>query len=836
MGLGAKWSARTEISQLKSDNSLLQVENGNYREATGELTGQIQSLEGVINDLGERATLDPEQVRAMQKLPAVVKSRAVGGVEPNRAISQVVSSLSPLSSPEDTFGVLRDLLQGLENRLTYVRRNVEKREALAAATPSIWPAHGWLTGTFGGRPDPFTGEPDYHQGLDISTDKGNPVYATADGTVTSAARAGQYGNLIVLDARLQPVDSLRTSEPVQRPPRATRQARRHHRLRRLDRPLDRRAPALRDSRQRQADQSVAAPHPAFPPPVSSTLAPACITSLTPNDAGGSRGAATISAVNAVEPATGRYRFRDLLVVLLAAWAARTAFILLMPPAYSLDARHWYEVAEALAQGRNPYSVTYYLNWPPLWMQVTWAIAQLNTLTQLPFPRILQIVLILIESAAIVALFRLLRLLAPAADIRLALLAGISLNPIAILLICQHVNFDVIVALWIVLFVTSLVRFQRSGDAVDWLAACLFLGFAVLTKTVPIVLAPLLAHGARGLSSRGRWLGAALVLGPVTLGMSIIYVLDPAGVTEHVIAYRSFAGYFGISGLSALLGVAEAGSWWAAWFPSVLVASLMWIGLRLWQRANLSGGDIVVLAAMLLMIVPALGPGYGPNYIYWFLPLLVASAATEAGAWRKLLIGFYAVAALTYLVEYAMFDTHGMFLVRLLPENQQVARWSQEWSSAETQTVIRLPLFVGYLALLWGGASLLRRRLSVGDVKGPNFFLGSLARCPMARTGRDAARDSSAGRRARLGALVRRASGIARQQRVGCAVLLERDSGGLASPLGDRCGPVHRGDDPALGRPRAGHVQCGVDRISDRGPFRPLQLSDDVRRRFTAVHR
>ena len=199
MGLGAKWSARAEIAQLKSANWLLQVENGNYRQATGELTGQIQSLEGVINDLGERATLDPEQARAIQKLPAVVKSHAVGGVtEPNRAMPEVVSSLSPLSSPEDTFGVLRGLLQGLENRLTYVRRSVEKREALAAATPSIWPAHGWLTGTFGGRPDPFTGEPDLHQGIDISTDKGNPVYATADGTVASAGPAGEYGNLIVL--------------------------------------------------------------------------------------------------------------------------------------------------------------------------------------------------------------------------------------------------------------------------------------------------------------------------------------------------------------------------------------------------------------------------------------------------------------------------------------------------------------------------------------------------------------------------------------------------------------------------------------------------------------
>ena len=43
-----------------------------------------------------------------------------------------------------------------------------------------------------------TGEPDFHQGLDISTEKGQPVYATADGTVESASFSGDYGNFIVL--------------------------------------------------------------------------------------------------------------------------------------------------------------------------------------------------------------------------------------------------------------------------------------------------------------------------------------------------------------------------------------------------------------------------------------------------------------------------------------------------------------------------------------------------------------------------------------------------------------------------------------------------------------
>ena len=103
------------------------------------------------------------------------------------------------AAPDNTFGALRDLLTVLENRLDIVRNGVERRQALAAATPSIWPVVGWLSSPYGSRRDPFTGGADFHPGLDISADYGVPVHAPADGIVASAGPSGTYGNLVVID-------------------------------------------------------------------------------------------------------------------------------------------------------------------------------------------------------------------------------------------------------------------------------------------------------------------------------------------------------------------------------------------------------------------------------------------------------------------------------------------------------------------------------------------------------------------------------------------------------------------------------------------------------------
>lgn len=65
--------------------------------------------------------------------------------------------------------------------------------------PSIWPVVGRITGHFGERLDPFSGEGAFHAGLDIASHYGDEVRATADGIVTEVSRRQGYGRLIVID-------------------------------------------------------------------------------------------------------------------------------------------------------------------------------------------------------------------------------------------------------------------------------------------------------------------------------------------------------------------------------------------------------------------------------------------------------------------------------------------------------------------------------------------------------------------------------------------------------------------------------------------------------------
>jgi hypothetical protein len=302
--------------------------------------------------------------------------------------------------------------------------------------------------------------------------------------------------------------------------------------------------------------------------------------------------------------------------------------------------------------------------------------------------------------------------APRRDVRRVLLVGISLNPIAILFVCQHENIDVFVGLFVALGLWALLAYDEDADPVPWLAACLAFGLGVFTKTIPLVLAPLLAPGARAASKLGRTLGLALFLGPVLLSLSVVFVLAPHGVADNVFRYRSIRGYFGVTGL---LGIAHADGLsrlYERLFTVVLAAGVVLLFVVLWRR-GLDASRTVLATALLLAAVPALGPGYAPQYAYWFMPALIVSYLLFDDGWRAIVRACYAVAAVTYIVEYALFKALGSFLVAFFDGSDSLRELSDRVSTPSAQTLIRLPLLAAFLVLLVAGS----RRLQTAPVAG-----------------------------------------------------------------------------------------------------------------------
>ncbi len=412
---------------------------------------------------------------------------------------------------------------------------------------------------------------------------------------------------------------------------------------------------------------------------------------------------------------GRHKFwLDTAIVALIAAAVRLIVLQLLPPGVeSADLHSWQIVAGELHAGRNPYETTTFLNWPPLWLQLIAIIDKSAAVLQIPFKTLLRLVLITSDVAVVILAHRL-AVFMELAKARSIVLAGLALNPISILLVCQHANFDTIVALAIVLAVTALLRFGVLKQPVDWLFAALALGIGILAKTIPMILVPLLAAGWTKVDHRTRILGALLFIGPAALGMSVIFVLAPHAVYQHVIQYRSFGGAFGVSGILAATvrpGPARIVRATLLLFLGVIV---LLASARAATRESNDSRRVILLGAFLLMGIIVLGPGYGPQYIAWFLPLLVLTATSFDIPWRRILMVWGAIAVVTYLVEYLLLPSHGALLVHLLPE----ANFSRASVLATPAglTVLRLPLFLSY-CLVWAkaGALLMNPEPADGNV-------------------------------------------------------------------------------------------------------------------------
>lgn len=160
---------RTEKEALKSQYSQLEQiaqENEMQAQSLSSLAGEVSSLYGLKPDPAfqddDPASASLQQFYAL-RMTAMTGAASVG-----------------IGMGETRDASTRDWLR-------------------LAAAPTLWPVQGRITGSFGERIDPFSGEGAFHRGVDISSDIGTRIIAPADGIVRFANLMNGYGRAVMID-------------------------------------------------------------------------------------------------------------------------------------------------------------------------------------------------------------------------------------------------------------------------------------------------------------------------------------------------------------------------------------------------------------------------------------------------------------------------------------------------------------------------------------------------------------------------------------------------------------------------------------------------------------
>ncbi len=107
------------------------------------------------------------------------------------------------NTPQDLFTSLYSIkanFQQQEEQLFLLSSLLNEKEYNQQIKPSGKPIRkGWISSSYGGRTDPFTGKQAFHSGIDFSGKHGSIIQAMAEGVVIWAGKRGNYGRLVEID-------------------------------------------------------------------------------------------------------------------------------------------------------------------------------------------------------------------------------------------------------------------------------------------------------------------------------------------------------------------------------------------------------------------------------------------------------------------------------------------------------------------------------------------------------------------------------------------------------------------------------------------------------------
>jgi len=179
---------------------ILEKENNELRQEVEYLTSRMDVMSDVLLDIEDRddnvyrTIFEADPVPAEERYPLILDDTRFDSI----SRSEAYTLLKNANKKADKLTVR---LAAQSKSLKQLEKIADNKTEMLTSIPAIRPLKNMysITSGFGRRYHPILKRLRTHTGVDITAPKGTPVYATADGTVTSESPGGGYGLTIVIN-------------------------------------------------------------------------------------------------------------------------------------------------------------------------------------------------------------------------------------------------------------------------------------------------------------------------------------------------------------------------------------------------------------------------------------------------------------------------------------------------------------------------------------------------------------------------------------------------------------------------------------------------------------
>ena len=182
---------------------VLAQQNKDLKDNYKDLENDLQSVQQQMKELEKR---DNDVYRAIFEASPIPDSARAKELETKQEIAKVekIKDYQLVASITNTLNNLNSRITAQKKSYDEVDGLVKNKEQLLSHTPAIQPVSNKdlsrIASGFGSRIDPVYKTVKFHYGLDFAAPQGTPIYATADGTITTAGSTGNgYGNHVIIN-------------------------------------------------------------------------------------------------------------------------------------------------------------------------------------------------------------------------------------------------------------------------------------------------------------------------------------------------------------------------------------------------------------------------------------------------------------------------------------------------------------------------------------------------------------------------------------------------------------------------------------------------------------